>query len=43
VLAVLDGEVPSDAVNAPRPPADRTGMQWVFADVDAVRTARLGA
>lgn len=28
-LAVIDGEVPSDAVNAPRPPADKAGMQWV--------------
>ena len=29
VLAVVAGEVPSDAVNAPRPPADRSGMQWI--------------
>ena len=29
VLAVIDGKVPSDAVNAPRPPADESGMQWV--------------
>jgi len=29
VLAVIDGKVPSDAVNAPRPPADESGMHWV--------------